>query len=89
MEILDEIKEILTNKLDVNNYELKTDTGNIETASNIIIYTYFNSGCWIDELISIERELFKLVRKINNNVFISAIKFNSPLNAITFNFGTI
>lgn len=91
MEILnrDDISKILTSYLDINNYKIIGDTDNITTSTNIIIYTYFNSGCWLDELTDVERELFKLISRENSSICLSAIKFDSRTNSINFNFSKL
>lgn len=91
MEILnrDDISKILTDYLDINNYKIVGDTNNLSTSTSIVIYTHFNSGCWLDELNSVERELFKLICRENNNICISAVKFDSRTNSINFNFSKL
>ena len=91
MEILnrDDISKILTNYLDINNYKIVGDTNNLSTSTNIVIYTHFNSGCWLDELNSVERELFKLICRENDSICISAVKFDSRTNSINFNFSKL
>ena len=67
----------------------KQDTNNLSTSTNIVIYTHFNSGCWLDELNSVERELFKLICRENDSICISAVKFDSRTNSINFNFSKL
>ena len=91
MEILnrDDISKILNDYLDINNYKIVGDTNNLSTSTNIVIYTHFNSGCWLDELNSVERELFKLICRENDSICISAVKFDSRTNSINFNFSKL